>query len=172
MPANAQLNRPTPCKAWGVTRLDEMPIPDAVTCSYLNARGLKTTPIKRAALGCILRGELHFPAADIACHAEVHADEDSERRDWAQELNPRGRSYFTHHLSVHLSHRLQGTISCTSVQLFGWEGHTTGPDATYTDHIRLPLRTGRQCGQQEAAILQQHPEHVSGAPKHHMLWGF
>ena len=108
MPADTQLNRPAPCKAWGVTRLDDVPIPDAVTCSYLNAGGLKSTPVKRAALGRILRGELHFSAADIACHAEVHADEDSEKRDWAHELNPSGRSYFTHHLSVHLSHRLQG----------------------------------------------------------------
>lgn len=46
---------------------------------------------------------------NLFASAEVHADRDDQCHDWANEINPQGQSYFTHHLSAHLGPALNGT---------------------------------------------------------------
>jgi hypothetical protein len=98
------------CKAFGHTRLDRgAEAPQNLNCAFVNAGGWATRPDKRLLLGQTFRGELHTgaPLHIMAC-AEVHADTDIQKRDSSQEVNPQGRSYYTHHLSVHVGPELAG----------------------------------------------------------------
>jgi hypothetical protein len=51
----------------------------------------------------------HSRAASALFTTPKRADTDDQCHDWANEINPQGRSYFTHHLSAHLGPPLNGT---------------------------------------------------------------
>lgn len=72
-------------------------------------------------VGQIFRGELQTGKSgrlgfDLAGYAEVHCDGYDDCTSFTSTVNPRGRSWYTHHLAVHAGERLQGVPRFTPLR--------------------------------------------------------